>query len=104
MSTTTSPSAAPGTGPAAAAPAGTRRPVFRIIVHVSPPADHGVTHWTEAPECPAAAETGRSADQAVEATRAIIRTWWMRETGQSTDQLEFVVLHGSGALEAGADG
>jgi hypothetical protein len=70
-------------------------PVFRIILHVSPSIDLGVTHWTEAPECPAANEVGQSDDEAVERTKEIIRTWWKRETGVSAERLEFVLLQGN---------
>jgi hypothetical protein len=72
-----------------------RSPVFRIILHASPSIDLGVTHWTEAPECPAANELGQSADEAVERTEAIIRAWWRRKTGRSDDGLEFVLLQGN---------
>jgi hypothetical protein len=70
-------------------------PVFRIILHVSPSIDLGVTHWTEAPECPVANEVGQSGDEAVERTKQIIRGWWRRETGESGEQLEFVLLQGN---------
>jgi hypothetical protein len=70
-------------------------PVFRIILHVSPSIDLGVTHWTEAPECPVANEAGQSGDEAVERTKQIIRTWWRRETGESGERLEFVLLQGN---------
>lgn len=70
-------------------------PVFRIILHVSPAIDADVTHWTEAPECPAANEDGQSPEEAVERTKAIIRTWWRRVTGQPDDGLEFVLIHGN---------
>jgi len=69
--------------------------VFRIILHVSPAIDAGVTHWTEAPECPAANEIGRSADEVVAGTKEIIRAWWRRRTGESADLLEFVLLQGN---------
>jgi hypothetical protein len=70
-------------------------PVFRIILHVSPAIDRGVTHWTEAPECPAANEMGQSSDEAVERTKQIIRAWWRRETGNPGERLEFVLLQGN---------
>jgi len=70
-------------------------PVFRIILHVSPSIDLGVTHWTEAPECPAANEVGQSEQEAVERTKEIIRAWWKRETGESGERLEFVLLQGN---------
>jgi predicted RNase H-like HicB family nuclease len=70
-------------------------PVFRIILHVSPSIDLGVTHWTEAPECPVANEVGQSEHEAVERTKEIIRTWWKRETGESGQRLEFVLLQGN---------
>jgi hypothetical protein len=68
---------------------------FRIILHVSPSIDLGVTHWTEAPECPAANEGGRSADEAVVRTKEIIRAWWRRQTGEPDDRIEFVLLQGN---------
>jgi hypothetical protein len=69
--------------------------VFRIILHVSPSIDAGVTHWTEAPECPAANEMGQSADEAVDGTKEIIRAWWRRRTGESGERLAFVLLPGN---------
>ena len=70
-------------------------PAFRIILHASPSIDLGVTHWTEAPECPAATESGRSADEAVARTKEIIRAWWRRQTGERDDRIEFVLLQGN---------
>lgn len=70
-------------------------PVFRIILHVSPAIDADVTHWTEAPECPAANEDGMSADEAVERTKTIIRAWWRRVTGDPADKLQFVLIQGN---------
>lgn len=69
-------------------------PIFRIILHTSPTSDLGVTHWTEAPECPAASDGGRSVDEAVERTEEIIRAWWQRRTGQPSDRIQFVLLQG----------
>lgn len=69
--------------------------VFRIVLHVSPSIDLGVTHWTEAPECPAANEGGRSADEAVERTKEIIRAWWRRRTGEPDERIQFVLLQGN---------
>lgn len=69
--------------------------VFRIILHASPSVDLGVTHWTEAPECPAANESGRSGDEAVDRTKQIIRAWWLRRTGEPADGLKFVLLQGN---------
>lgn len=70
-------------------------PVFRIILHVSPAIDVGVTHWTEAPECPAANEDGLSADEAVERTKTIIRAWWRRVTGDPDDKIQFILIQGN---------
>lgn len=69
-------------------------PIFRIILHASPTSDLSITHWTEAPECPAANDGGQSVDEAVERTKEIIRTWWRRRTGQSGDRIQFVLLQG----------
>lgn len=69
--------------------------VFRIVLHVAPSIDLGVTHWTEAPECPAANEDGQSADEAVERTKAIIRAWWRRQTGAADERIQFVLLNGN---------
>jgi hypothetical protein len=69
--------------------------VFRIILHASPSVDLGVTHWTEAPECPAANESGHSADEATDRTKQIIRAWWLRRTGEPADGLKFVLLQGN---------
>jgi hypothetical protein len=66
--------------------------VFRIILHVSPAIDVGVTHWTEAPECPAAHDAGRSADEALERTKERIRAWWLRDHGSDGD-FRFEVEH-----------
>jgi hypothetical protein len=57
--------------------------VFRIIVHASPPIDSGFTHWTEAPECPAAHDGGPSAEIAVNRTKDRIRAWRARHLDQS---------------------
>ena len=70
-------------------------PVFRIILHASPAFDADVTHWTEAPECPAANEDGRSPDEAIDRTQAIIKQWWTRRTGEPTDVLRFVLVQGN---------
>ena len=70
-------------------------PVFRIILHTSSAIDARVTHWTEVPEFPNANEAGNSADEAVERTKAIVRQRWRQVTGQSDEQLEFVLLQGN---------
>lgn len=64
---------------------------YSIIVHASPPSDGSFTHWTEAPECPAAHEGGRSADEAVSRTMAGIRSWHARHRLGGADAIEFRV-------------
>jgi hypothetical protein len=46
--------------------------VFSVIVHASPRSDRGCMYWTELPEFPAANEGGRTSDEALERTRAVI--------------------------------
>ena len=67
--------------------------VYTIIVHTSPPSDAGAPHWTEAPECPAAHEGGRTADEAVALTKQRIKAWRVAHGRPRDEAVEFRVEH-----------
>jgi hypothetical protein len=68
-------------------------PVYTIIVHTSPPSDAGFPHWTEAPECPAAHEGGRTADEAVTLTMERIKAWRACHGAPGDEAVEFRIEH-----------
>ena len=63
--------------------------VYTIIVHTSPPSDAGFPHWTEAPQCPAAHEGGRTAEEAVTQTMERIRAWRTGHGAPGDEAIEF---------------
>lgn len=63
--------------------------VYRIIVHTSPSTDAGSPHWTEAPECPAAHEGARTAEEAVTLTIEGIKAWRAAHGAAPDEEIEF---------------
>jgi hypothetical protein len=67
--------------------------VYTIIVHTSPASDAGAPHWTEAPQCPAAHEGGRTAEEAVALTKQRIKAWRAAHGTPADEAVEFRVEH-----------